>query len=415
MGPEGIFEMVKEQLDPANILSMVLDAAVDYLIEALISAVTPRIIALFNPAGAIIQAIEAIYRVLNWIFTNAARIFSLIETVVNGVTDLIAGNTSGMANAVESALARLLTPVIDFLAGYLGLGDLPEKIADVIRGFQQRVLAIVEQIIGFLAERARALLGALGIGAEEEPDERTEQEKQADLDRGLAEATALLENDDVSTSQVRGRLPDIKATYRLTSLEVVVESEREGEERVHIEGEINPSGRGRSVIKPTGLPELDALGAQLVLRESKIYFNEKVQELGPAAALELFKAQDARTDTVHPGLRGLRQMKGVGPNINHSPTVAILSGRTEALGEVSAQGASGQFDSYVPSKLRLNAQSKTHAEGRCLARMAAAMDPVDAFGGSATVFVDKPPCGPCSGIPTSMKREYGVDVSFSSP
>ena len=161
-GPEGIFEMVKEQLDPANLLSMVLEAATQFLIEALIKAVTPRIIGLFNPAGAILQAIEAIYRVLSWIFGNAARIFSLVETIVNGVTDLIAGNIGGMATAVEGALARLIAPVIDFLAGYLGLGDLPEKIADIIRGFQARVLGIVDQVIGFLAKKAKALLGLGG-------------------------------------------------------------------------------------------------------------------------------------------------------------------------------------------------------------------------------------------------------------
>lgn len=171
MGPEGLFELIKEQLDPANLLQMVLDAAVDYLVQALIQAVTPRILLLFNPAGAILQAIEAIFRVLKWIFENASRIFTLVETVVNGVTDLIAGNIGGMANAVEGALARLIPPVIDFLAGYLGLGGLPEAIADVIRGFQTRVLAIVDRIIGFLAERARALLRAMGLGGDEEEGE----------------------------------------------------------------------------------------------------------------------------------------------------------------------------------------------------------------------------------------------------
>jgi hypothetical protein len=183
MGPEGLFELIKEQLDPANLLQMVLDAAVEYLVQALIQAVTPRILLLFNPAGAILQAIEAIFRVLKWIFENASRIFTLVETVVNGVTDLIAGNISGMANAVEGALARLIPPVIDFLAGYLGLGGLPEAIADVIKGFQTQVLAIVERIIGFLAERARGLLRAMGFGGEEDNAEEEPAGDHASLAR----------------------------------------------------------------------------------------------------------------------------------------------------------------------------------------------------------------------------------------
>jgi hypothetical protein len=170
-GPEGIFELVQEQLDPANLLSMVLEAATEYLITALIKAVTPRILLMFNPAGAIIQAIEAIFRVLSWVFNNAAKIFSLVETIVNGVTDLIAGNIGGMANAIETGLAKLIPPVIDFLASYLGLGDLPEAIAGVIKGFQKQVLAIVDKIIGFLAKKAADLLKKLGLGGKDEKED----------------------------------------------------------------------------------------------------------------------------------------------------------------------------------------------------------------------------------------------------
>lgn len=167
MGPTGIFELIKEKLDPKALLDQVLQAAVDFLVEAVVKAVTVRIIALFNPAGAILQAVEAIYRVLAWVFQNAARIFKLVETVVNGIADVFAGNIGGLANAIETALASLIAPVIDFIADYVGIGDLPERIAKVIEGFQQWVEGILDKVIGWLADRAKALLRSLGIGGEE--------------------------------------------------------------------------------------------------------------------------------------------------------------------------------------------------------------------------------------------------------
>ncbi|MCK6551485.1 hypothetical protein L6R52_36955, partial [Myxococcota bacterium] len=167
-GPEGIFELIQQQLDPQAILSSILDAAIEYLTEALITRVTARILMMFNPAGAIIQAIEAIYRVLRWIFENAARIFSLVETVVNGISDILAGNIGGMANAIETALAGLIPPVIDFLAGYLGLGGLPDAVASAVRGLQASVERILDRVIGFIATRARALLGRGGLGRPEQ-------------------------------------------------------------------------------------------------------------------------------------------------------------------------------------------------------------------------------------------------------
>ncbi|MCP9234650.1 DNA/RNA non-specific endonuclease [Lewinella sp. JB7] len=169
-GPGGIFEMIKERLDPAAILNTIIEAAVSYMVETIVSIATVWILGLFNPAGAILQAIEAIYKVLKWIFENAARIFTLVQTIVGGVADLIAGNIAGMAAKTEQALAGLLVPVIDFIAGFLGLGDLPEKIAEVVGGFQAVVLEAVDRAIGFLVEQARGLLAALGIGGEDEED-----------------------------------------------------------------------------------------------------------------------------------------------------------------------------------------------------------------------------------------------------
>jgi Domain of unknown function (DUF4157)/Novel toxin 15 len=168
-GPEGILEMIKEKLDPKTIIDAIIKAGIEFLVEALVKNVSARIVMLFNPAGAIVQALEAIYRVLKWVFENAARIFSLVETVVNGIADVIAGNIGGMAKAVEKGLAMLIAPVIDFLADYIGLGDLPLKIADVIKGFQEWVEGILDTVIGFLATRAKELLKALGLGGKDKP------------------------------------------------------------------------------------------------------------------------------------------------------------------------------------------------------------------------------------------------------
>ncbi|HMV67203.1 MAG TPA: hypothetical protein PKA64_10160, partial [Myxococcota bacterium] len=194
-GPEGIFEMLREQLDPQNILSMVLEAAAQFLIERLVRTVATRILGMLNPAGAVLQAIELIYRVVSWVFNNAARIFSLVETVVNGAADLVAGNIGGMANAVEGALARIIPPVIDFLAGLLGFGDLPDRIAGVIRGFQGRVERILDRVIGWLAGQARRLLAALrGASPEQTTGGNADHEQMATEAVSTLEAVEVGEN-----------------------------------------------------------------------------------------------------------------------------------------------------------------------------------------------------------------------------
>ena len=160
--------MIKEKLDPQSIVDQVIQLAVDFMVSAIIKAVTARIILLFNPAGAIFQALEAIYRVLKWIFQNAARIFTLIETVVNGIADILAGNIGGFANAVEKALGDAHRAG-DLVHRRLSRLRRParRRSPTKIKSFQEWILGIIEKALVWLIEKGKALLAALGIGGKD--------------------------------------------------------------------------------------------------------------------------------------------------------------------------------------------------------------------------------------------------------
>ena len=170
-GPAGIWELIKDKLNPKTILDAILTAARDALITALMKQAAIKIAELFIPGGAILEALEAIYDVLKWVFKNAAKIFRLVETVVNGIDDIFNGNISGMAKAVENALAMMIVPVIDFLAELLSLDDIPRKIAGVVKDLQAWVEEILDSVIGWLVEQGKALLKSLGLGKDEDKKE----------------------------------------------------------------------------------------------------------------------------------------------------------------------------------------------------------------------------------------------------
>ncbi|MGC4174836.1 hypothetical protein [Demequina sp.] len=170
-GPQGLVNMIKEQLSPENIVGMILDAAIDFIVEKLIVKAAEYIFSLLNPAGAVAQAIMLIYRVCSWIFRNAARIFAFVQAVVGGIANVIAGNIGGLAAVVERALASMLVVVIDLFMGLLGLGDLPDEVAGVIQRMQAYVLGVIDTIVGFLVTQARALLRRIGIGGDEDEED----------------------------------------------------------------------------------------------------------------------------------------------------------------------------------------------------------------------------------------------------
>jgi hypothetical protein len=179
-GPQGLVNMIKDMLSPENIVGMILDAAIEYIIEKLIVKAAEYVFSLLNPAGAVAQAIMLIYRVCSWIFRNAARIFAFVQAVVGGIANVIAGNIGGLAAVVERALASMLVVVIDLFMGLLGLGDLPAEVADVITRMQAYVLGIIDRIVGFLVTQARALLRRMGIGGEDDEEEDDGNENDDD-------------------------------------------------------------------------------------------------------------------------------------------------------------------------------------------------------------------------------------------
>jgi hypothetical protein len=197
-GPEGIYEMIKEKLDPAAIVDQVVQMAVEFMVSAIIKQVSARIIMLFNPAGAILQALEAIYRVLKWVFQNAAKIFTLVETVVNGIADILAGNTKAFAAAVEKGLAMLIAPVISFIADYLSLGDLPSIVADKVKSMREWVLGMIESALTWLVEKGKALLAAVGIGKKDDKKKEHEGTPHQQAVKEVADTLAVPDDGDAT-------------------------------------------------------------------------------------------------------------------------------------------------------------------------------------------------------------------------
>ncbi|HEX4604052.1 MAG TPA: polymorphic toxin type 15 domain-containing protein, partial [Candidatus Angelobacter sp.] len=98
----------------------------------------------------------------------------------------------------------------------------------------------IDFVINWIVTTAKSLFKALFGKKDAKPDERTPAQKQADLDNGIAEADKYLEDDNLDPSDVSKKLATIQATYRLTSLTLVVDAQTEEEETDHVEGTVNP-------------------------------------------------------------------------------------------------------------------------------------------------------------------------------
>lgn len=154
-GPAALWEQIKGDL--GNLKDMVIGAIQDWVISTIVKKAVAKVVSMFNPVGAIIQAILMIVNVVMFVIERAAQIMEFVESVVNSIHAIATGAIGGAISKVEQALGNMVPILIGFLAALIGLGGIGAK----IKGFIQKVQAKVDQAIDKVLKKAVAFVKKL--------------------------------------------------------------------------------------------------------------------------------------------------------------------------------------------------------------------------------------------------------------
>jgi hypothetical protein len=309
-GPAGLWRWIKEKFN--ELKDAVLSSIKDWVITKVITAGVTWILSLLNPASAFIKACKAIYDVVMFFIERGAQIMALVNAILDSIISIAKGNIEGAAAYVESVLAKAVPVVISFLASLLGLGGISEKIKAIIEKIREPINAVIDWVIHKAVDMVKAVGKLLGFGKKEDkPDERTPEQKQADLDRAIVEAERVETGTEATAAGVQEKLPAIKSTYRLTSLVLVHEEDGE----YHVEGDVNPSRKGKSVRLDAGKKtskKIEAAGKLAEQAEKDADNGRRAVEIGEAGeiARKAVRSQEPGT-IVLPTKRGVQ-----GPGID---------------------------------------------------------------------------------------------------
>jgi len=290
-GPAKLWEQIKSDL--SDLKGMVIDAIQSYIVTTVAQRAIAKLVTLFNPVGAIVQAVLAIYDTVMFFIEKASQIMALVEAVINSVSAIATGAIGGAANWIEQALARFIPVVIGFLAQFVGLGKISKKIKEFIQKVQAKVDAAIDKAIAKVVAVVKKLVGKLtGKGKKDDkPDERTDAQKESDLKAAVAEAKALPENKR-KWPFVNFALKAIKAKYKLTEL-----SGTKSGGVFQVQATINPSltfemifeSEMAKAIASKAAPEIEGLGpnatdaqAQAIVESKKSEAFASAKEAGDA-------------------------------------------------------------------------------------------------------------------------------------
>ncbi|HQU81628.1 MAG TPA: polymorphic toxin type 15 domain-containing protein [Pyrinomonadaceae bacterium] len=235
-GPAKLWEHVKA--DIGDLKNMVIDAIQSWLIETVIKQAAIKLLSFFNPAGAFVQAVLAIYNTVVFIIENASKIMAFVEAVINSVSSIAQGAIGAAASWIEKSLASIIPLVIGFLARLIGLGGISKKIKEFITKVQDKVDKAIDKAIAKVVGIVKKLFGKM-TGKGKKDDKRTDKEKEADLKKAVTEVNAGLK-DEGRRKAAEKVLKKVKQKYKLTRADIVLDETKKGTTFFHAELEINP-------------------------------------------------------------------------------------------------------------------------------------------------------------------------------
>ena len=138
-GPAGVWNKLVSQLN--NLWTIVIGQVVSWISTKIIAKATQWLLSLLDVSGItpVINSLIAIWNAVESFAQNVTKILQIINSVVNGVADMAAGNIQPAADYLETALAGSIPVIISFLAGQFGLNSIGSKIKDIIGAVQAKI------------------------------------------------------------------------------------------------------------------------------------------------------------------------------------------------------------------------------------------------------------------------------------
>ncbi|RCR69482.1 eCIS core domain-containing protein [Larkinella punicea] len=210
-GPAAAWQKIVEYL--GNLRNMVLDGVIAWVRQTVIGQAIIRIASMLNPAGAVIQAIMATYNTVMFFVERINQIAAVVESYVDSMAAIAAGNIVAAANRVETTMGRMVPVMISFLARLLGLGGISNTIRNTIARIRQPVDRALDRVVDWVVAQGRRLVGRVTGGT---PAER--------VNSALATAIPIVNRfagRPVTSVVLMPLLAALKVRYQLSLLEVI--------------------------------------------------------------------------------------------------------------------------------------------------------------------------------------------------
>jgi len=125
--------------------------------QRLAASVAEHLVTLCSGVGSIAAAVQSIYNAVTFFVSNRDAIAALADRVLGVVATIATGKAADLARlgqTIEATMAGMLPLLIDFLARQFGLGDVGQRLHQLIEDARAPITRVEQQLVAFLARQA---------------------------------------------------------------------------------------------------------------------------------------------------------------------------------------------------------------------------------------------------------------------
>ena len=163
-GVGAIWKHIEGQL--GNLWDMLLGMVKDWIVAEIVEKATVKLISMLDPTGimAVVNSSIAFFKAVQSVIEYVREILMIVNDYVTTLAAVAAGNVQSGAQKVEKGLAAAVPVAIGFLANQVGLGNVPEKLVELIGRLRELIDKALEWLFAKAVELGKAALSALGFG-----------------------------------------------------------------------------------------------------------------------------------------------------------------------------------------------------------------------------------------------------------
>lgn len=249
-GIGGAWEELKEQF--GDLQETVMGSITGMIVSEVVEAGIKWVLGLLTPAGAFVKAAMLIVDIAKFFIQQGAQVMELVKAFAESISAIASGAVGAVAAKIEEALKLSVPILIGFFAALLGIGDLAGKVQKIFRKVTDRITKAIDELI----ERAGAWFkdkkGRRKAKRDKKKDKRNEKEQQADLNKGMTQGTAIVNNENLTKEQIEVDLNQLELQLRLKELDAKLIKETEEWHTFMLEGTIGKLRKTKEIRrKPT--------------------------------------------------------------------------------------------------------------------------------------------------------------------